>query len=155
MKSFSTAWVKWVCAGMLLAAPFTPFTVVQAESPLAPKQTGMEQISQFPPKARQPVVDAVTFFSMEDVPVNVRITEEGGDTWQIHIDLKSEEYARKTIPRAFSMALSKGGKLEKLDLAWKDEGKDSTPDKNQALLFIKKHFSLLFESPREVFFIAV
>lgn len=133
MKSFSTACVKWVCAGMLLAAPFTPFSAVQAENPLAPKQTGMEQISPLPPKAKQLVEDAMAFFSMEDIPVNVRITEEGGDTWHIHMDLKSEEYSRKTIPRAISMTLSKAGKLEKLDLAWKDEGKDSTPDKNQAL----------------------
>lgn len=133
MRPFSTSWVKWVCAGMLLAAPFTTFSVVQAESPLAPKQTVMEQISQLPPKAKQLVEDAVEFFSMEDIPVNVQITSEGGDTWQIHIDLKSDEYSRKTTPQAVYMNLSKGGKLEQLDLAWKDEGKDSTLDKNQAL----------------------
>lgn len=133
MRSFSSNWVKYMCAGLILTAPFAASPGAQAATPVVTIQSVADQLGPLLPKAKKVVEKTVDFFSLTDIPVHVNITGENKDTWHIRIDVQSAQSIRKSIPQSVYIKLSVGGKLERLDLAWKDDRKDRKPDKHQAL----------------------
>jgi len=118
MKRVHHSWIKWVCTGILLAAPLAPVSVAQASSPKAMEKEALEQIKQLPPKAKRIVEETAEFFFRSQHKLDVQIQKKGEDAWDVQLSQHPEEIGQKHQPGSVALRLSKGGKLERLDAFW-------------------------------------
>lgn len=118
MKRVHHSWIKWVCTGILLAAPLAPVSVAQASSPKAMEKEALEQIKQLPPKAKRIVEETAEFFFRSQHKLDVQIQKKGEDGWDVQLSQHPDEIGQKHQPGSVALRLTKGGKLDRLDASW-------------------------------------
>jgi len=123
MKRVHFSWMKWVCTGILLAAPLAPLSVAQANSSIAMEKEALEQIKKLPPKAQRIVEETAEFFFRSQHKLEVQSQKRGDDAWDVLINQNPDELGQKHQASSVALSLSKGGKLERLDVAWNSERK--------------------------------